>query len=276
MAHPNRADTSVLSEAGQTTRRRFLTTAALGAGTITVLGWGMGRALAAAHSDADVFETASGTITVHPVAHASFVMETPAGTIYADPVGEASAYADFPAPDLILVTHEHGDHYNAETLAALMGEGTVLVVNPAVHAMLSDDMKARATSIGNGESTEALGVTIDAIPAYNITEGRLDFHPEGRDNGYVLTVDGFRVYISGDTEDTAEMRALENIDLAFLCMNLPFTMTAEAAASAVAEFQPKAVYPYHYRGRDNGTQDPAEFAAMVGDAAEVKMGDWYG
>ena len=134
---------------------------------------------------------------------------------------------------------------------------------------------AKATAIGNGESAEFNGVAIDAIPAYNTTEGRTNFHPQGRDNGYVLSFDGFRVYISGDTEDIPEMRALENIDLAFLCMNLPFTMDVEQAASAVAEFKPKFVYPYHYRGRDGGTQDPSEFAALVGEAVAVKMGDWY-
>ncbi|SLN67651.1 MBL fold metallo-hydrolase [Roseisalinus antarcticus] len=251
------------------TRRTFLATAAAGAGVITVLPF---AARAAAHAS-DMFETANGAITVHPVAHASFVMETPAGVIYSDPVGDASAYADFPAPDLIVVTHEHGDHYNADTLAALMGEGTTLVVNPAVAGMLPEDMMA--TAIANGESTTWNGVTIDAIPAYNITEGRENFHPEGRDNGYVMTIDGFRVYISGDTEDIPEMRALTDIDLCFLCMNLPFTIDAEAAASAVQDFRPTYVYPYHYRGRDGGTQDPEEFATLAGDATTVKMGGWY-
>lgn len=256
------------------TRRRFLGTATGAAATITVLPF---AARGASHMG-NTFETGSGTITVHPVSHASFVMETPAGVIYADPVGDASAYEDMPAPDLILITHQHGDHYNADTLAAVAGEGTQMLTNPAVYEMLSDDMKAMASQIGNGESTEMMGVTIDAIPAYNTTEGRLDFHPEGRDNGYVLSFGDFRVYVSGDTEDIPEMRALENIDLAFLCMNLPFTMDVEQAASAVAEFQPTHVYPYHYRGRDGGTQDPEEFASLVAEQAEgveVVMGGWY-
>ena len=253
------------------TRRHFLAGTAAAAGVITILPY---AARAASHSN-DVFMAGGGDIKVHPVSHASFVMETPAGTIYSDPVGEASAYADFPAPDLILVTHEHGDHYKPETLAALAGDNTRIITNPAVFGMLPDDLKAKASAIANGGSTEFNGVKIDAIPAYNMTEERKKFHPQGRDNGYVLTFDGFRVYISGDTEDIPEMRALENIDLAFVCMNLPFTMDAKAAASAVAEFKPKYVYPYHYRGRDGGTQDPAEFAKMVGDAAQVRMGDWY-
>jgi L-ascorbate metabolism protein UlaG (beta-lactamase superfamily) len=252
-------------------RRTFLTGAAA-VGGITLLPY---RATAAGHG-ADTFASATGEISVTPISHASFVMQTPAGTIYVDPVGEAAAYADMPAPDMIFITHEHGDHFNADTLGGIMGDATTMVTNPAVFAMLPADMQARATSIGNGESTTAGDVTIDAIPAYNITEERLNFHPQGRDNGYVVTVDGLRVYISGDTEDIPEMRALENIDVAFVCMNLPFTMDVTAAASAVAEFAPTYVYPYHYRGRDNGTQDPAEFANLLGDAIGVKMGGWYG
>ena len=252
------------------TRRHFLTTAAL-AGTVTLLPY---RLRAEGHA-ADTFATPSGDVTIHPVSHASFVMETPLGTIHVDPVGGAELYADLPPPDLILITHEHGDHFNADTLTALMAGGPALITNPAVAGMLPDGMAATAV-LANGEASDWNGVTIDAIPAYNITEDRLNFHPQGRDNGYVITLPGFRVYVSGDTEDIPEMRALENIDLAFVCMNLPFTMDASAAASAVNDFAPTYVYPYHYRGRDNGTQDPAEFAGMLNDGIEARMGGWYG
>jgi L-ascorbate metabolism protein UlaG (beta-lactamase superfamily) len=228
---------------------------------------------AASHSG-DKF--AGGSIAVHPIAHASFVMASPVGTIYCDPVGDPAAYSSFPKPDLILITHQHGDHYKPETLAAIVGENTQIIANPAVHGMLPGELKPKAVEIANGGSTSFKKLAVDAIPAYNKTEGRLKFHPQGRDNGYVLSFDGFRVYISGDTEDIPEMRGLKNIDLAFVCMNLPFTMDAKAAASAVAEFRPKNVYPYHYRGRgEGGTQDPANFARLVGDAAQVKMGGWY-
>ncbi len=229
--------------------------------------------------EGDSYATETGMVNIFPISHASFVMTTPGLVIYNDPVGEAAQYEGHPAPDLILITHEHGDHYSAETLAALVGENTQLVTNPAVYDMLPDDLKSKATSIGNGESTDVGDIGIEAIPAYNTTEGRLDFHPEGRDNGYVLTVDGRRIYIAGDTEDIPEMRALEDIYIAFVPMNLPFTMDAEQAASAVAEFGPEFVYPYHYRGRDNGTQDPAEFAKLLEEAggeADVVMGPWYG
>ena len=253
------------------TRRQFLAAAAA-TGTVTLLPY----SARAAEGAADIFETAGGNITVHPVSHASFVMETPVGTIYSDPVGGASAYSGYPAPDLILVTHRHGDHYDADTLAALAGDGAEIVTCADVLGMMPDDLKGMARAIGHDESFEWQGLTIEAIPAYNMTEGRLDFHPKERgDNGYVLSFDGFRVYISGDTEDIPEMRALSNIDLAFVSMNLPFTMTDDAAASAVREFKPKYVYPYHYRGRDGGTQDPEEFARLVGDAATVQLVDWY-
>lgn len=253
------------------TRRFFLAAAATTVGTITFLPY---SSRAASHAS-DVFATKTGEIKVHPVSHASFVMETPVGTIYCDPVGEVSAYAAFPPADLILVTHHHGDHYNPDTLAGLMAENTQIIANPKVFDMLPDNLKSKTTSVANGGSSTYKSLTLDAIPAYNLTEERSKFHPKGRDNGYVVGIDGFRIYISGDTEDIPEMRALTNIDLAFVCMNLPFTMDVKAAASAVAEFKPKFVYPYHYRGRDGGTQDPAEFARLVGDAAKVKMGGWY-
>lgn len=252
-------------------RRTFLTNAATVSG-ITLLPFKVG---AAGHSQ-DIFASATGEVVVTPKSHASFVMQTPAGTMYVDPVGDPSIYSDMSAPDMILITHEHGDHFSAETLAAIMGEDTIMITNPGVYEMLPANMQAVATSIANGETATVSDVEIEAIPAYNITQDRLNFHPQGRDNGYVVTVEELRIYISGDTEDIPEMRALENIDLAFVCMNLPFTMDATAAASAVTEFAPTYVYPYHYRGRDDGTQDPAEFAQLLGEGIEAKMGAWYG
>ncbi|MFZ3581945.1 MBL fold metallo-hydrolase [Loktanella sp. DJP18] len=255
-----------------TTRRHFLATSAAAASAVTLLPF---AAMAEAHA-ANTFATNAGDVTVHPIEHASIVLTTPVGTIFVDPVGDAALYADHGTPDLILITHEHGDHYNADTLAALVGENTQIIANPAVYAMLSEDMKAKASEMANGATADYNGMGIDAVPAYNTTADRAQFHPQGRDNGYVLTFDGLRVYISGDTEDTPEMRALENIDVAFLCMNLPFTMDKEAAASAVADFMPSYVYPYHYRGQDGGTQNPEEFAALVGEDVEVIIANWYG
>lgn len=225
---------------------------------------------ARAAGEADSYKTDSGAIGISPVSHASFVMTTPGLTIYNDPVGGKEAYDGQPAADLILITHEHGDHFDADTLAALVGENTRLVVNPAVMAMLSDDLKAKATELANGATTTVGDIAIEAVPAYNTTEDRLQYHPKGRDNGYVLTIDGRRVYIAGDTEDIPEMRALEDIYIAFVPMNLPYTMDETQAASAVSEFKPAYAYPYHYKG-----SDPQAFAAKVSDGTEVVMGPWY-
>jgi L-ascorbate metabolism protein UlaG (beta-lactamase superfamily) len=252
--------------------RRTILTGVAALGTVTFLPY----AARAASNRWDSFPTVSGEIEVYPVSHASFVMKTPSGVVYNDPVGEPSQYAEFPTPNVILVTHEHGDHFNLDTLNAVIGPKSMLVVNPAVFAKLPSGLQSQAIMLANGDTYETDGFDIEAIPAYNQTQERKKFHPKGRDNGYVLNVDGFRIYISGDTEGVPEMRALTDIDLAFVCMNLPFTMDVEAAASAVSEFKPTYCYPYHYRGRDNGTQDPNEFADALTEAVEVKLGGWYG
>ena len=250
----------------RSTRREFIASAAA-LGTITLLPFD-------ARADGHGFKTANGEITVTPVSHASMILGTPAGTIYVDTVGDPSGYADKPKPDLILITHRHGDHYNADTLTAIGGDAPIVTCQD-VHDLMPDSLKAKTEVIGHEIGHNFGDAGIRAIPAYNLDPAS-KFHPRPRgDNGYVLTIDGFTIYISGDTEDIPEMRALTGIDLAFVCMNLPFTMTDAAAASAVAEFKPKYVYPYHYRGKDGGTQDPKAFAAAVGDAAEVKLVDWY-
>lgn len=228
---------------------------------------------ARAQEDGDTYPTDNGEITIHPISHASFVMTIPNMVLYVDPVGGAGAYEGYPAPDLILITHEHGDHYEPETLSALVGDQTRMITNPAVYDMLPEDLQEIATSIANGDTTAVDDLEIEAIPAYNTTEDRLQYHPEGRDNGYVLSVDGRRVYIAGDTEDIPEMRQLTDIHVAFVPMNLPYTMDVEQASSAVAEFAPQYVYPYHYRG-----SDPEQFAANLSNAGastEVVFGPWY-
>ncbi len=254
------------------TRRSFL---AASSATITLLPF---VALGDGHAATDVFETPSGgQLRITPVSHASFIMEADDLRIAVDPVGGAEKYLNSGPVDLIVVTHFHGDHFDLNTLIGMTeNTDTKLVVNAALPGMLNDDLRVRATAMANGDKGTVMGVDVEAIAAYNLTEGRTDFHPQGRDNGYVLTIDGLRVYISGDTEDVPEMRALKDIDLAFVCMNLPFTMDAQAAASAVSEFAPTFVYPYHYRGRGNGTQDPMEFANLLTSETETKFGPWYG
>ena len=254
------------------TRRTFLINTAAAAGAATFL-----PALGHAAGHGASYSFAGGSVVIHPIAHASFVMETPAGVVYVDTVGEAAQYEGMPNPDLILITHRHGDHYNADLLAALP-EAPILT-NADVRDMMPGDLQARTEVIAAGQEHAALGLGIGAIPSYNVTEGRLNFHPQDRgDLGFVITIGDFRVYVSGDTEATPEMMALTDIDLAFVCMNLPFTMTAEQAAAGVAAFSPGVVIPYHYRGREGGTQDPKEFARLLaasGASSEVTMHDWY-
>jgi L-ascorbate metabolism protein UlaG (beta-lactamase superfamily) len=221
----------------------------------------------------DSYPTTAGDIVIYPVEHASLVMTTPGFAIYVDPVGGADLYAGLPPAGLILVTHEHSDHFDVPTLTALAGGNARLLTNPAVHGMLPAELQGRATAIANGESTTANDVAIDAIPAYNTTSDRLQYHPQGRDNGYVLTIGESRIYIAGDTEDIPEMRALEGINIALQPMNLPYTMSVEQAADAVAAFVPARVYPYHFRGSDIDA-----FARVVGEsgaATEVLRRDWY-
>lgn len=239
-----------------------------------IYGAGALSRIALAQAAGDSFQTVTGTMSVHPVSHASFVLNTPGTVIYNDPVGGAAKYADLPPADLILITHEHGDHYDEDTLTALMGENTQLLTNPAVLEKLSGGLKERAVAIGNGDSTEIRSIGIEAVPAYNLAEDRLKYHPKGRDNGYVLTIDGSRVYVGGDTEAVPEMRALSNIQLAFVPMNLPYTMGVEQAAAGVADFKPDVVYPYHYKG-----SDIKKFEKLVNEAnsdIKVMKGAWYG
>lgn len=254
------------------TRRNTLKLGVAGAAVLGVSGI-MGPGALAQNDNDNTYTTDNGEIVIYPVSHASFVMTVPGMVICCDPVGGAEAYSDLPPPDLILITHEHGDHFDPETLSALVGEETKLITNPAVYEMLSEDIKAKATSIGNGETADVGDLTIEAIPAYNITEDRQQYHPQGRDNGYVVNVDGQRIYIAGDTEDIPEMRALTDIFIAFVPMNVPYTMDVDQASSAVAEFKPAHVYPYHYQGSDVDA-----FATMVKEAApevEIILGSWY-
>jgi len=231
---------------------------------------------AAAEFAKDTIAISGGELTVFPINHATFVMTGAGKVIYVDPVGGAEAFGDFEPPDLILITHIHGDHTSAETMQTISTVDTVVIAPTTVAEKLGKGISGNFQILANGESFEWEGIKIEAVPAYNLTEDRQNFHPEGRDNGYVVTIGGKRIYIAGDTEDIPEMRALENIDAAFVCMNLPYTMTVESAADAVLEFAPKIVYPYHYRGKD-GMSDLEAFKKVVAGnpEIEVRLLDWY-
>ena len=218
-----------------------------------------------------------GDISITQILHGTFVMEYQGLTIYVDPYGGADKFAGQKPADLVLITDIHGDHHNQETLDGLELSQAILVAPQAVAEKLPDGKYKSIEVIGNGESKTLLDAKISAIPMYNLPETEDSRHPKGRGNGYVLTLGGKQIYISGDTEDIPEMRSLKKIDVAFVCMNLPFTMDVEQAASAVSEFKPGIVYPYHYRGGE-GLSDTEKFKTLVNGSApkvEVRLRNCY-
>jgi L-ascorbate metabolism protein UlaG (beta-lactamase superfamily) len=212
-----------------------------------------------------------------PVSHATAVLKFNDLLVYLDPTGGLEAFADFEKPDYVLITDIHGDHMNLETLNALELDSTTIIAPKAVVDKLNMIKAKEIITINNGETKNFNNFELEAIPMYNLREEALKFHSKGRGNGYVLNIDNERIYFSGDTEDIPEMRILKNIDKAFVCMNLPYTMTIESAADAVLAFQPKKVYPYHYRGTE-GLSDVEKFKTIVNQKntnIEVIQWNWY-
>jgi L-ascorbate metabolism protein UlaG (beta-lactamase superfamily) len=223
------------------------------------------------------FDMKSEELVIHPISHASLVIEYGEELIYVDPVGHAEDFKDFKKPTIILITDIHGDHLNLEALENISDSIVPLVMPFAVSARLNEQIKGKRIVIRNGETKTINTTSIEAIPMYNLREEALKFHEKGRGNGYVITLGEKRIYISGDTEDIPEMRTLKNIDIAFVCMNLPWTMTVEKAADAVLEFKPKEVLPYHYRGTD-GYSDIKKFKSIINsknNRIKVTLLDWY-
>ncbi|HEV7892064.1 MAG TPA: MBL fold metallo-hydrolase [Pyrinomonadaceae bacterium] len=209
-----------------------------------------------------------GDIRVTAITHASFQLEYGGRVIHVDPTS-AGDYSATKQADLVLVTDIHQDHLDPSAIAKVRKAGAP-VVAPAAAA----DKIENPTVIANGETKTVAGIQIEAVPMYNLQRGPAPgqlFHTKGRGNGYVLTLGARRVYIAGDTECTDEMRALKDIDAAFVPMNLPYTMPPAEAAACVKAFKPKVVFPYHYRG-----QNPEEFReALKGEPIEVRLLKWY-
>ncbi len=201
----------------------------------------------AADFQTDTFKTPSGKdVVITAIKHASLRIQFDGLEIQVDPVGRGckpvTDYAAFPKADIVLVTHEHFDHFDRDAIATLRKDGTQVFANPAVQKMLGS-----GTALKNGENRAiADGIALAAVPAYNTTPGRTKFHPKGRDNGYLLTLDGLCIYIAGDTEDIPEMAGLGKVDIAFLPCNQPYTMTPEQVSKAARTIKPKVLFPYHY------------------------------
>jgi len=215
---------------------------------------------------------------VSAVEHSSFGLLFAGASILNDPVGDPQAYAGMGIPDIVFISDIHPDHFDVDTLAEVVGASTTIIAPSVVFDELPAFLKDKTVVMANGDSHTVAGVMFEAVPMYNLpSESDTVYHEKGRGNGYVLESDGTRIYIAGDTADTPEMRALQNIDVAFVPMNLPYTMDAATAASAVLEFAPTIVYPYHYRGED-GLSDVLLFEELVQQGnsdIEVRQLDWY-
>jgi len=226
--------------------------------------------LAYSATSTQTFSTSAGDVRITPLNHASTLIEAEGKTIYLDPAKPVK-FSGMPKADLIVITDIHPDHMDPASIADVSKAATEIFAPSAVVATVTT-----AKPIANGETRTWQGWTIEAIPAYNLNPTRGPapgkiFHDKGRGNGYVFTYGGKRFYFSGDTEGVPEMRALKNIDVAFVCMNLPYTMPPDEAADAVKAFHPKIVIPYHYRGSDLAVFQKG----LEGTGIEVRLLDWY-
>ena len=239
---------------------------------------GLTTACAQKSYEVDEFKTKSGkTVKFHALMHACIRIEMDGKEIQIDPVAKLGDrtvdYAAMPKADYIFVTHEHGDHYDAKSIKQLTGEKTQLVMNKRCADMYGAGKVMVRSALGtlrsakNGDKLQLADISVEAVPAYNYTEGHTQFHPKGRDNGYILTIDGLRIYIAGDTEDIPEMSKIKDIDIAFLPCNQPYTMTPDQLIRAAKVIKPKVLFPYHYGQTDlSGVS-----AALKGTGIDVRI-----
>ncbi len=212
----------------------------------------------------DTFSPAPLPLTFTLYGHATLSMTYGTTVIHVDPVRDFADYSRAARADIILVTHEHSDHLDLEAIAALRKDTTSIVVGSKCAGKVNG-----AIVLHNGDSRSLSGIRIEAVPAYNVAHERapgVPFHPKGNGNGYVLTLGDRRVYIAGDTENTREMKALKGIDIAFLPMNLPYTMTPEMVADAALAFRPKILYPYHV-----GDTDTSRLTSLLASAKDIEV-----
>jgi L-ascorbate metabolism protein UlaG (beta-lactamase superfamily) len=212
----------------------------------------------------DVLATPSGDLAITFIGHGTLMFHYQGIVVHVDPWTRFTDYGDLPKADLILITHDHRDHFDAKAVAALTKDGTTVLAPSRVADRLDG-----ARIMNNGDRVTDHGLEVEAVPAYNVVHKRPSgepFHPKGAGNGYVIGFGETRVYVAGDTENVPEMKALENISVAFLPMNLPYTMTPEMVADAATAFRPKILYPYHY-----GETDPDRLVALLEDEPEIEI-----
>ncbi|HDQ45527.1 MAG TPA: MBL fold metallo-hydrolase [bacterium] len=213
---------------------------------------------------ADVIDTSEGPLRITMIGHASLMFEFDGRVIHVDPFTRVSDYDALPRADLILITHEHGDHCDPLAVEKISKAETEIILSRAAF-----DRLGSGVILENGDTATASGIRIEAVPAYNIRhkrDGGEPYHPGGRGNGYVLTFGDRRIYIAGDTENIPEMKTLEKIDVAFLPMNVPYTMTPEMVADAAAAFRPKILYPYH-----EGDTDPDRLIRLLENEPDIEI-----
>ncbi len=214
----------------------------------------------------DTIATSSGDLVITVVGHGTLMFRYAGKVIHVDPVMREADYATMPKADLVLVTHRHGDHLDSQAIGQIRTEATLVVIAPDCR-----DRVDAAMVMENNTARTVAGVRVEAVPAYNVVhkrDGGDPYHPRGDGNGYVITFGDKRVYVAGDSENVPEMKALTNIDVAFLPMNVPYTMTPEMVADAAKAFRPKILYPYHY-----GNTDPQELVRLLSgeDGIEVRI-----
>jgi L-ascorbate metabolism protein UlaG (beta-lactamase superfamily) len=214
--------------------------------------------------ETDSINTSAGELKITFIGHGTLMFSLGGQVIHVDPVEQMADYKKLPKADIILVTHEHFDHMDTKAIAKLRTSKTILVMTENCAKQVNGGIVMH-----NGDMKTIEGFTIEAVPAYNMVHMRspgTPFHPKGVGNGYVITFGDVRLYVAGDTENTAEMKALRAIDIAFLPMNLPYTMTPEMVADAVKAFRPKILYPYHY-----GDTDASKLVELLKDTPEMEV-----
>jgi len=230
---------------------------------VTVMVWAMAAA-AQEKFETDVIKTSAGDLKITFIGHGTLMFAFGGKIIHVDPYGQVADYTKLPKADIILITHDHSDHFDPKVLSLLRTEKTVTILTNTLAKKVEGGIV-----MNNGDVRSIEGLKIEAVAAYNIVHKRSDgtpFHPKGSGNGYIITFGDKKIYVAGDTENIPEMKDLKNIDVAFLPMNLPYTMTPEMVADAAKGFTPKILYPYHY-----GDTDPSRLAVLLKDPKEIEV-----